>query len=136
MPFNLTDINNPTLVVGNTFHNASDFRKAVKQYKIIKGKDSRFKKNELKRIVVVCKDSRCKYKVYERQLKNEQTFFLVSIRPKHTCTRRYQNHMVTSTWMAEWCMNSFREQPNMPIDVCRKKGEKQIECGCPCEFPV
>ena len=95
--FELTYINNPTLVVRNTFHNASHFRKAVKQYNIIRGKDLRFKKNELKRIVVVCKDSRCRYMVYERQLKNEQTFLLVSIRPKHACIRRYQNHMVTST---------------------------------------
>jgi hypothetical protein len=64
VPFDLTDINNPTLVIRNTFHNASEFRKAVKQYNIIRGKDLRFKKNELKRIVVVCKDSRCKYRVY------------------------------------------------------------------------
>jgi hypothetical protein len=121
VPFDLSDMKNPTLVIGNTFRNASDFRKAVRQYNILRGKDLRFKKNELKRIVVVCKDSNCKYRVYGRQLKNEQTFLLVSIRPKHTCTRRYQNHMVTSTWIAEWCMDSFMEQPNMPIDVLRKK---------------
>jgi hypothetical protein len=121
VPFDLSDMNNPILVIGNTFRNASDFRKAVRQYNILRGKDLRFKKNELKRIVVVCKDSNCKYRVYGRQLKNEQTFLLVSIKPKHTCTRRYQNHMVTSTWIAEWCMDSFMEQPNMPIDVLRKK---------------
>jgi hypothetical protein len=99
----------------------SDFRKAVKQYNIPKREGLEFKKNELKRIVMVCKDSKCRYRVYGRQLKNEQTFLLVSIRPKHTCIRRYQNHMVTSTWIAKWCMDSFREQPNMPIDVLRKK---------------
>jgi hypothetical protein len=71
VPFDLSDMNNPTLVIGNTFRNASDFRKAVRQYNILRGKDLRFKKNELKRIVVVCKDSNCKYRVYGRQLKNE-----------------------------------------------------------------
>jgi hypothetical protein len=101
VPFDLSDMNNPTLVIKNTFCNASDFRKAVKQYNILGEKDLRFKKNELKRIVVICKDSNCRYKVYGRQFKNEQTFLLVSIRPKHTCTRRYQNHMVTLTWIAE-----------------------------------
>jgi hypothetical protein len=75
VPFDLTDMNNPTLVIGNTFRNASDFRKVVKQYNILRGKDLRFKKNELKRIVVVCKDSKCRYRVYERQLKNEQHSF-------------------------------------------------------------
>jgi hypothetical protein len=29
--------------------------------------------------------------------------------------------MVTSIWIAEWCMDSFSEQPNMPIDVLHKK---------------
>jgi hypothetical protein len=121
VPFDLSDMNNQTLVIGNTFCNASDFRKAIKQYNILRGKDLRFKKNEFKRIVVFCKDSNCRYRVYGRQLKNEQTFLLVSIRPKHTYTSWYQNHMVTSNWIAEWCMDSFREQPNMPIDVLCKK---------------
>jgi hypothetical protein len=66
VPFDFTDINNPTLIKGNTFYNAPDFRKVVKQYNIIRGKDLRFKKNELKRIAVVCKESRCKYRVYGR----------------------------------------------------------------------
>jgi hypothetical protein len=80
-----------------------------------------FKKNEMKRIVIVCKDSRCKYRVYGRQLKDELTFILVSMRPKHTCTRRYKNHLITSTWIADWCMDEFREQPNIPIEVLKQK---------------
>jgi hypothetical protein len=114
-------MNNLTLVVGNTFHDAADFRKAMRQYNIIRGKDMKFKKNEKKRIVIVCKDARCKYRVYGRQLKNEMTFLLIFLWPKHNCTRRYQNHMVTSSWITDWCMDSFREQPNMPIDVLEKK---------------
>ncbi|XP_059434845.1 uncharacterized protein LOC132167826 [Corylus avellana] len=112
---------NPTLVVGNTFHDAAEFRKAVRQYNIIRGKDLKFKKNEKKRIVVVCKDTNCRYRVYGRQLENEMTFLLVSLRPKHSCSRKYHNHMVTSSWIADCCMDSFREQPNMPIDVLQKK---------------
>ena len=81
----------------------------------------KFKRNENKRVVIVYKDLRCKYRVYVRQLKNEMTFLVVSIKPKHTCTRKYQNHMLTLTWIAEWCMDSFREQPNKPIDVLQKK---------------
>jgi hypothetical protein len=121
VPFDLTDMNNLTLIVGNTFHNAIEFRKAVRQYNIIRGKDLKFKKNENKRIMIVCKDLRCEYRVYGRQLKNVMTFLLVSLRPQHTCTRKYQNHMLTSSWIAKWYLDSFREKPNMPIYVLQKK---------------
>jgi hypothetical protein len=49
------------------------------------------------------------------------TFLLVSLRPKHSCNRTYQNHMITSSWIADWCMESFREQPNMTTEVLQKK---------------
>jgi hypothetical protein len=114
-------MDNPTLVVGNTFHDAAKFRKVVRQYNIIRRKDLKFKKNEKKRIMIVCKDAKCKYRVYGRQLKDEMTFLLISLRPKHSYTRKYQNHMITSSWIADWCMESFRELPNMPIDVLQKK---------------
>jgi hypothetical protein len=95
--FDPTDMSNPTLVVENTFHDANEFRKAVRQYNILRGKDLKFKKNEKKMIVVVCKDERCRYRVYERQLKDEMTFLLVSLRPKHSCNMTYQNHMITAS---------------------------------------
>jgi hypothetical protein len=95
--FDLTDMNNLTLIVGNTFHNAVEFRKVVRQYNIIRGKDLKFKKNENKRIMIVCKDLRCEYRVYGKQLKNVMTFLLISLRPQHTYTKKYQNHMLTSS---------------------------------------
>ena len=105
--FNHTSMNNSTLIIGNTIHNAVEFIKVVRQYIITREKDLRFKRNENKRVVIVCKDQRCKYRIYGRQLKNEMTFLLVSLRPKHTYTRKYQNHMLTSTWIANWCMDFF-----------------------------
>jgi hypothetical protein len=121
VPFDRSDISDPTLVVGNTFHDTDEFRKAIRQYNILRGKDLKFKKNEKKMIVVVCKDEMCRYRVYGRQLKNEMTFLLVSLRPKHNYNRTYKNHMITSSWIADWCIESFREQPNMPIEILHKK---------------
>jgi hypothetical protein len=81
---------NPILVLGNTFHDAVEFRKAVRQCNILRGKDLKFKKNEKKRIIIVCKDERCRHRVYGRQLKDEMTFLLVSLRLKHSCNRTYK----------------------------------------------
>jgi hypothetical protein len=121
VPFSVEDMLNPTLVPGNTFRDVYEFRKAIKQANVLKGKDLAYQKNSRKKLIVVCADKKCKYRVYGRQLKDEETFMLISIKPKHTCARRYKNHLITSNWIAEWCMDSFRDQPNMPIDVLKKK---------------
>jgi hypothetical protein len=85
----------------------------------LKGKDLHYQK--IKELIVVCSDKKCKYRVYGRQLKDESTFMLISLRPRHTCTRKYKNHLINSTWIAGWCMDCFRNQLNMPIEVLKKK---------------
>jgi hypothetical protein len=50
---------------------------------------------------------------------------LISIRPRHTCARKYKNHLITLNWIAEWSMDSFRDQSNMFIDVLNKKVKKK-----------
>jgi hypothetical protein len=106
--FTKEDLINPVLQVGHIFADANLFRKAMKHANILKGKDLEFKRNETKKIIAVCKDKRCKYRVYGKKLVDESTFLLVSLYPKHSCTRRYKNHMINSAWIVEWCMESFR----------------------------
>jgi hypothetical protein len=120
-PFTEDDMKNPMLQVGHIFANAMAFRRAVKHANILKGKDLDFQKNETVKVTARCKDKRCKYRVYGRKLKDESTFLLASLYPRHTCTRTYKNHMVTSDWIAEWCMESFRNQPDLPIKVLKKE---------------
>jgi hypothetical protein len=50
---------------------------------------------------------------------------LISIRLRHTCPKSYKNHLITSNWIAEGCMDYFRDQPNMPINVLNKKVKKK-----------
>ena len=107
-PFTKEDMKNPMPQIGHTFADATAFKKAVKHANILKGKDLDFPKNETARVTVRCKDNKYKYRVYGRKLKDESTFLLASLSPRHTCTRRYKNHMITSAWIAKWCMKLFR----------------------------
>jgi hypothetical protein len=125
VPFSAEDMLNPILVPGDTFNDVYEFRKAIKQFNVLKGKDLAYQKNSRKKLIVVCADKKCNYRVYGRQLKDEATFMLISIKPKHTCARRYKNYLITSNWIAEWCIDSFRDQLNMPIDVLKKKVKKK-----------
>jgi len=125
VPFSKSDFEKPTLQKGNTFDSVYDFRKAIKQANILKGKDLVYQKNSKSKVIAVCREKNCKYRVYGRQLKGEATFMLISLRPKHTCARKYKNHLITSKWIAEWCLDSFRDQPNMPVEVLKKKVKKK-----------
>jgi hypothetical protein len=109
VPFSKECFTNPILQQDNTFQDVYEFRKAIKQASVLKGNDLTYQKNSRTKCIVVCADKNCKYKVYGRQLKDESTFILISIRPKHTCPRKYKNRLITSTWIAEWCMDDFRD---------------------------
>jgi hypothetical protein len=50
------------------------FREAVRVYNLKKGKDILFKKNETSRCVAVCRDNRCKYRVYGKKMAGEESF--------------------------------------------------------------
>jgi len=125
VPFSNDDLKDPILQRGNTFRDVYEFRKTIKQASVLKGKDLTYEKNFRTKCIAMCADKNCKYRVYGRQLKDESTFMLISIRPRHTCPRRYTNHLITSNWVAEECMDCFRDQPNMPIDVLKKKVKKK-----------
>jgi hypothetical protein len=125
VPFTKSNFEKPTLQLGNTFESVYDFRKAIKQANILKGNDLVYQKNSRSKVIAVCGDKNCKYRVYGRQLKGDATFMLISLRPKHTCARKYKNHLITSKWIAEWCLDSFRDQPNMLVEVLKKKVKKK-----------
>jgi len=125
VPFSKEYFTNPILQRGNTFQDVYEFRKTIKQASVLKGKDLTYQKNSRTKCITVCADKNCKYGVYGRQLKDESTFMLITIRPKHTCPKKYKNHLFTSNWIAEWCIDRFRDQQNMPIDVLKKKVKKK-----------
>ncbi|XP_062176167.1 uncharacterized protein LOC133881254 [Alnus glutinosa] len=125
VPFSKSDFEKPTLQKGNTFDSVYDFRKAIKHANILKGKDLVYQKNSKSKVIAVYGEKNCKYRVYGRQLKGEATFMLISLRPKHTCARKYKNHLIISKWIAEWCLDNFRDQPNMPVEVLKKKEKKK-----------
>jgi len=64
---------------------------------------------------VVCRDERCKYMIYGRKCKDEESFEVRSFQPKHSCRRRHDNSIMKSNWIADKLIDKFRAQPNMPV---------------------
>jgi hypothetical protein len=69
----------------------------------------------------VCRDAKCKYRVYARKMPDEESFQVRSVQSKHICGRKYQNTIVNSTWIAHKLIDKFRVQPNMPLDVIQNE---------------
>jgi hypothetical protein len=108
---------NPILKLKMTFLVIQTFREAVKEYTVQRDKEIRFKKNDRRMSIVVCKDEKCKYRVYGRQASNEQTFKIISMQPKHMCGRQYKNSIVNAAWISNKLIEKFRVQPKMPLEV-------------------
>lgn len=115
--FHAVDLQDPHLKLKMKFTSIQVFREAVREYNLKRGKDIRFKKNERRKCIVVCRDDKCGYRVYARRMEDEDSFQIRSLQPKHVCGRKYKNSIVNSTWIANKLIDKFRIQPNMPLTV-------------------
>jgi hypothetical protein len=59
--FTKSDFEKPTLQLGNAFESVYDFRKAIKQANLLKGKDLVYQKNSRSKVIAMCGDKNCKY---------------------------------------------------------------------------
>jgi hypothetical protein len=65
----------------------------------------------------VCRDPSYDYRVYGRQMVDEESFEIRSLRPKHSCTRVYKSSIVNSRWIANKLFYKFKIQSDMPIPM-------------------
>jgi hypothetical protein len=115
--FTHLDLQDPSITIGMKFPNIEMFREAIRVYNVKKGKDIKFKRSERNRCVCVCRDARCKYRVYGRKIRDEESFQVRSMQARHICGRKYRNTIVNSTWIAQKLFDKFRVQLNMPLDA-------------------
>jgi hypothetical protein len=111
----MTNMGNPNFVVGHKFPSIQVVRDAVRKSNVNMGKDVNFKKNYLTKCMVVCRDTSCKYRIYGRQCKDEDSFKVRSFQPEHTCRRKHKNSIVKAKWIGDKLIEKFRAQPNMPV---------------------
>lgn len=115
--FEDVDMEDPRLYVGMSFDSAAQFRKAVREYNLYRGKDIEFTKNDGDWIIGVCRNNAkgCLWRVYGSLVPGEMTFILKSLNPDHRCTRCYKSSIVTSGWIADRMFHKFKIQPNYPL---------------------
>jgi hypothetical protein len=80
--FHAIDLGDPILKLEMKFSNIKTFRELVKVFNLKRGKDITFKRNERQKYIVVCNYPKCSYRVYVRQMPDEDTFQIRSIQSK------------------------------------------------------
>uniref|UniRef100_A0A2N9ETW0 SWIM-type domain-containing protein n=1 Tax=Fagus sylvatica TaxID=28930 RepID=A0A2N9ETW0_FAGSY len=112
--FDVIDMSSPVLENGMKFADVYQFREAVREYNLKIGKDLSFVKNDKDKVIIVCKDEHCNYRVYGSQVRDEMTFQIKTYNPNHTCTRAYKNSAMNSKWISKRYMETFRHDIKKP----------------------
>uniref|UniRef100_A0A2N9G9T6 SWIM-type domain-containing protein n=1 Tax=Fagus sylvatica TaxID=28930 RepID=A0A2N9G9T6_FAGSY len=137
--FDVIDMSSPMLENGMKFADVYQFREAVREYNLKIGKDLSFVKNDKDKVIIVCKDEHCNYRVYGSQVRDEMTFQIKTYNPNHTCTRAYKNSAMNSKWIskrmqvyrarrraAENIQGSHKEQYKKIWDYCETLKETNV----------
>jgi len=108
--FQDVDMEDPHLKVGMSFDSAGQFRKAMREYNLFRGKDVDFTKNDGDRVIGVCRNRAmgCPWRVYGASVTGEMTFLLKSLNPNHRCTRCCKSSIVNSRWIADRMVHKFK----------------------------
>jgi predicted Rdx family selenoprotein len=101
----------------------------MREYNLKKGKDLSFVKNDKDKVIIVCKNEHCNYRVYGSKVRDEMTFQIKTYNLNHTCTRAYKNSQLTSRWIAERYMETFRHDIQKPIVTLQQqiKGKWNVD---------
>ncbi|CAL9003282.1 unnamed protein product [Prunus brigantina] len=121
-----TDLKNPEFHLGMQFANREHLKEAIKEYAIVNGKLLKFKKNDKRRVKVVCSGSgNCAFVLYASRIdKEESTFVVKAIHADHTCGRVDKLRYANSTWISERFCDKMRRNPNWTAGQLQDEGRE------------
>lgn len=110
------------------FTNVTVFRKALREWQERGegGYDIKFIKNGSTRVTTKCKEKKCGFRIHASNMQYEKTFQVKSITPKHDYHRTYNNHLVTSLYIANKYINKLRDDPFVKVDSFKKEIRREL----------
>jgi predicted Rdx family selenoprotein len=101
----------------------------MREYNLKIEKDLSFVKNDKDKVILMCKNEHCNYRVYGSQVRDEMTFQIKTYNLNHTCTRAYKNSAINSRWIAERYMETFRHDIQKPTIALQQeiKGKWNVD---------
>ena len=101
--------------VGLQFSSKKHIVEAVKTFAVISKKNLKIKKNDKRRVIVICKQKGCPF--YLRVSKSMQDTYwqVVTFKDKHCCFRTTTNSQATPEWASKRLMSLLMHSPEMRL---------------------
>nr|GMD82212.1 uncharacterized protein LOC109174707 [Ipomoea batatas] len=95
--------------IGMIFKSAEEFKWAVKCHEATRRKDIHFKKNEGRRVRVVCRhNNTCNWTIFASRSNPRSHFAIKTYNPEHTCGDQDENRTVNSGFLAKLYKDDFK----------------------------
>nr|GLL46783.1 uncharacterized protein LOC109174707 [Ipomoea trifida] len=95
--------------IGMIFKSAEEFKWAIKCHEATRRKDIHFKKNEGRRVRVVCRhNNTCNWTIFVSRSNPRSPFAIKTYNPEHTCGDQDENRTVNSGFLAKLYKDDFK----------------------------
>ncbi|XP_073152433.1 uncharacterized protein [Henckelia pumila] len=122
--------------VGQTFKDAAKFRIYMKKYSVAIRHSFLYAKNDRDKIIVVCTEHSCKWRVYASRHKADNLFGIKKCNLQHTCGEDNlsgRGHpRADSAWVADLMKNKLRGEPS--YRPCAMVKDVHIDFGVDLEY--
>ncbi|KAK8957245.1 hypothetical protein KSP39_PZI001276 [Platanthera zijinensis] len=111
---------------GIIFRSKEEFKDAVTTYAVHTGVGLKLTKNDKSRVRFKCKEG-CNWEIYAAPVKNQDTWEVRTIIDKHTCSREFNNRLLSAKWLGKRIESKVRENPNIQLkQIVAKTKEKWV----------
>ncbi|CAJ2636458.1 unnamed protein product [Trifolium pratense] len=109
---------------GMYFACKQEFQEAIRCYAIQSQRAIKYKKNDKKRIRLICK-SGCVWNAYCSHMPGQETWQLMFVKDEHKCNREPKVKMLSAKWLGKRLHKKVKENPNLKlIDIMEKTQQK------------
>ncbi len=109
-----TDMRDPKFKVKMVFPSFDVFKKAVRAYSVVQRQPVDFKKNDKRRVRVVCKAG-CPWLLVAGKYKDGPRAQIRRFEDRHTCARQVTNKFANYKWIVEEYLEVIRSNPEIPL---------------------
>ena len=102
---------NPNLVVGMKFKNVKVFREVVVEWNVRRWCDIKWIRNENKNMLGKCRREGYDWRIYASPMQEETTLQIKTFHAKHTYANRFDNKLVTSTYLVRKYFEDLSNNP-------------------------
>ncbi|XP_042482641.1 uncharacterized protein LOC122063048 [Macadamia integrifolia] len=105
---------------GMIFDDVDHFRNELKEFAIQEGFQLLRLKNERTRVIYVCAEDGCEWRIHASPTEDKVTFIIKSFNPRHTCSRRKDRNLdATSKWIAKKLGPQLKADPELSTKSIR-----------------